>query len=172
MRRFSSRIQFGFAVIIGAGLAFCCYRGYMAAVMRNGVVHDPWGALGRVYPGSMALGAIVSGLILRLMADRAWASLKSFLATPALYVFTYYFVPDLIRGDLTNGFWQLLLIVVGLTWPFTYLSFRIARRAPKRDPNAPPTCHKCGYNLTDNVSGICPECGTPVSIPGHLASSI
>ena len=23
-------------------------------------------------------------------------------------------------------------------------------------------CLDCGYNLTGNVSGICPECGTPV----------
>ena len=25
-----------------------------------------------------------------------------------------------------------------------------------------PTCLKCGYNLTGNVSGRCPECGTPI----------
>lgn len=25
-----------------------------------------------------------------------------------------------------------------------------------------PRCVRCGYNLTGNVSGICPECGTPV----------
>lgn len=24
-------------------------------------------------------------------------------------------------------------------------------------------CKNCGYDLTGNVSGICPECGTPVS---------
>lgn len=22
-------------------------------------------------------------------------------------------------------------------------------------------CLKCGYNLTGNLSGVCPECGTP-----------
>jgi hypothetical protein len=33
---------------------------------------------------------------------------------------------------------------------------------PKRDRhNSPPTCSNCGYNLTGNVSGVCPECGTP-----------
>ena len=26
----------------------------------------------------------------------------------------------------------------------------------------PPTCLECGYNLTGNTSGICPECGTPI----------
>ncbi len=27
---------------------------------------------------------------------------------------------------------------------------------------SPGRCPKCGYNLTGNVSGICPECGEPV----------
>ncbi len=25
-----------------------------------------------------------------------------------------------------------------------------------------PCCKNCGYNLTGNVSGVCPECGTPI----------
>jgi hypothetical protein len=28
-----------------------------------------------------------------------------------------------------------------------------------------PTCAKCTYNLTGNLSGICPECGTPITSP-------
>jgi len=30
---------------------------------------------------------------------------------------------------------------------------------------APPQCLKCGYDLTGNVSGRCPECGTPIASP-------
>ena len=31
----------------------------------------------------------------------------------------------------------------------------------ERRPFYPPGhCQKCGYNLTGNVSGVCPECGT------------
>jgi hypothetical protein len=26
----------------------------------------------------------------------------------------------------------------------------------------PGLCRRCGYNLTGNTSGVCPECGTPV----------
>lgn len=32
-----------------------------------------------------------------------------------------------------------------------------------------PFCKKCQYNLTGNISGICPECGTPVILPGSAA---
>jgi hypothetical protein len=27
----------------------------------------------------------------------------------------------------------------------------------------PGFCHRCSYDLTANVSGVCPECGTPIS---------
>jgi predicted RNA-binding Zn-ribbon protein involved in translation (DUF1610 family) len=36
------------------------------------------------------------------------------------------------------------------------------RRATKTPSDPPPSCHVCGYNLTGNVSGRCPECGTAV----------
>ena len=38
----------------------------------------------------------------------------------------------------------------------TVILWRNDRRYP------PGHCRKCGYNLTGNVSGICPECGTPI----------
>lgn len=39
-------------------------------------------------------------------------------------------------------------LVTGCLW--------LRRRSP---PNA---CHRCAYDLTNNVSGICPECGEPI----------
>ena len=41
------------------------------------------------------------------------------------------------------------------------LALRTTRRLPK--PVTHPECGKCGYNLTGNVSGTCPECGSSVS---------
>ena len=41
-----------------------------------------------------------------------------------------------------------------------YRSFRASVWPHKPGP-LPGHCLKCGYNLTGNVSGICPECGTP-----------
>lgn len=44
-----------------------------------------------------------------------------------------------------------------------YPTLRIWRRWRSR-PCGYPTCAQCGYNLTGNVSGICPECGTPIVV--------
>ena len=44
------------------------------------------------------------------------------------------------------------------------LYLRIRRRR-QRKASEFPRCEECGYNLTGNVSGLCPECGTPVLPP-------
>ena len=36
----------------------------------------------------------------------------------------------------------------------TYLAVK-----SRRNPHAPRICRRCGYDLTGNVSGVCPECG-------------
>jgi hypothetical protein len=38
----------------------------------------------------------------------------------------------------------------------------ISRRFLWQFQRPPGSCAHCGYDLTGNVSGICPECGTPV----------
>jgi len=55
-------------------------------------------------------------------------------------------------------FWCVAPVVVG---PTAYLWWRDRRRIP------PGYCQKCGYNLTGNVSGRCPECGSPVAGTGE-----
>ncbi|MCG8405829.1 MAG: hypothetical protein MI923_11590 [Phycisphaerales bacterium] len=44
----------------------------------------------------------------------------------------------------------LLLVAI----PTAFIFWRDHRFIP------PGHCNECGYNLTSNVSGICPECGT------------
>ena len=52
-------------------------------------------------------------------------------------------------GNSVAGLSLLIIIVVSVLWP-----------APKRYPAH--CCPQCGYNLTGNVSGVCPECGEAV----------
>jgi len=47
-------------------------------------------------------------------------------------------------------------IAFGLLAGLLSLPFKIKKKRPKGH------CRKCGYNLTGNVSGICPECGEPI----------
>lgn len=50
--------------------------------------------------------------------------------------------------------WAVLLVVSGPLLRTVYQRWR--HRMP------PGTCTKCGYDLTGNVSGRCPECGAPI----------
>jgi hypothetical protein len=60
------------------------------------------------------------------------------------------------RSDLRSyaivPLWCPFVLIAGIT---AFLWWR-DRRLP------PGHCRKCGYNLTGNVSGVCPECGEPV----------
>jgi hypothetical protein len=62
------------------------------------------------------------------------------------------------RGLLIPACW--FAVVPGV---FTLWFYWRTRRAP------PGFCQCCGYNLTGNTSGICPECATPC--PDAVASS-
>lgn len=64
------------------------------------------------------------------------------------YVQTYY-------AEITVWF-PLWLLVLMLAVPTAILHWR-GRRAP-----LPGCCSNCGYDLTGNVSGRCPECGTEI----------
>jgi len=49
------------------------------------------------------------------------------------------------------------LLAASLPLPAIWI-YRLRRRRLRRGQ---PLCLSCGYNLTGNTSGICPECGTP-----------
>ena len=42
---------------------------------------------------------------------------------------------------------------------------RLRRHIAARRADRGGSCRECRYDLTGNVSGICPECGTPTPIP-------
>ena len=51
---------------------------------------------------------------------------------------------------------RLLPVLLLLALPTVILWYRGRRRF------TPPNCTKCGYDLTGNESGVCPECGTEI----------
>ncbi|MBI4581439.1 MAG: hypothetical protein HY718_17180 [Planctomycetes bacterium] len=55
------------------------------------------------------------------------------------------------RRDVDLPLWIPFLLVAS---PTIFLWWVDRRRIQ------PGHCRKCGYNLTGNVSGVCPECGT------------
>ena len=72
-----------------------------------------------------------------------------------------------------NDYMLLMPAILGISGAIllNVRAHRIQRNRP-----SPGDCQSCGYNLTGNVSGICPECGTPVRgaragdvRAGHLA---
>ena len=57
-------------------------------------------------------------------------------------------------------------LIIPLWIPFTIIAIPTAFLWRRDRPYKPGHCEKCGYNLTGNVSGTCPECGTPVEREG------
>jgi hypothetical protein len=60
------------------------------------------------------------------------------------------------RWNLALPAWFLVVITAAL--PLA----RTARRMGTRNRRRPGHCPACGYDLTGNVSGVCPECGKGV----------
>ena len=52
---------------------------------------------------------------------------------------------------------HLIIVVPGVALALLAYEYLISRTEPSH-----PCCQSCTYNLTGNVSGICPECGTPI----------
>lgn len=65
----------------------------------------------------------------------------------------------LVAGLLTGL--AVPLIIVSFIGAFIFILHIVGRREMlRRRFSSEPLCGKCFYNLTGNVSGICPECGT------------
>ena len=54
----------------------------------------------------------------------------------------------------------LLPVVIGLANAWS--AMRLRRKKRERRQILEGHCRECGYNLTGNTSGVCPECGTKI----------
>jgi hypothetical protein len=59
-----------------------------------------------------------------------------------------------------------ILLMVGVA----VVALAVHHRPPRRTPGETPKCDACGYDLTGNVSGICPECGAAAAAAGVTAA--
>jgi len=56
-----------------------------------------------------------------------------------------------------------ILMVIALIGALDEVVIRVMARC---EHLRAPQCHHCGYDLTGNISGICPECGSRVKVHG------
>lgn len=69
-----------------------------------------------------------------------------------------------VVGGLSVGLWP-ATIAVAVIGMFIAILHRLGRRPSLLARFAAYShCHVCRYNLTGNLSGICPECGTPIQL--------
>lgn len=71
-------------------------------------------------------------------------------------------VEDWLRAHLTLAFYGFVLVGFTVVTVAGVRAVRQFHRNLRRIRLAQGICHMCGYNLTGNVSGVCPECGEPV----------
>lgn len=104
-----------------------------------------WIALLILFPFARRYRAIVAELLLfvAVLTSLAWLLKPNYSISP--------------RGILSNDmlFWGAIMLVVSGVIFRRALSLRL-----RLDPRF---CRTCGYDLTGNVSGVCPECGTAIS---------
>ncbi len=122
-----------------------------AAIMAVGITSAWWQVCWNRQGGplvSLSAGRVYISLEQGQGPSPGWIARRE---KPAVFFWTRYplkWEPQ--RHTVCCPLWVLFLIAIvptGLLW------WRDRRRIP------PGYCQKCGYNLTGNVSGRCPECG-------------
>jgi len=71
-----------------------------------------------------------------------------------------------LSWELQTGIMYVMGALVGC-----YLLFGGRWIVDRAIPSNRPYCHECAYELTGNVTGVCPECGTVNKAPERVANS-
>ena len=88
------------------------------------------------------------------LRHHGWSLVLAFVGVPVLLVGVTLFVPSLAG---------VLLVLIVLV-PVTLSAVRMIRGRRERLATyrrRTRRCLECGYSLVGNLSGVCPECGTP-----------
>jgi hypothetical protein len=113
--------------------------------------------VGRSYSISVEYGRIKLMVVPGYQYEPKWVVER--IEEPPCWCWTYYFAP---RSALFLPLWIVFVVASIPTAIVWWL-------APRR--YVPGHCRSCGYDLTGNVTGRCPECGTPAPKAGAPPSS-
>ncbi len=153
------RVLFAFGVV-WAGFAWASWpltpnRGYLTA-LSSAVILAPAYLLVAIRPGR--------GFGMRVFVAVALAILILQGISPDLRYYLSLF--SLRRMKLGPRFYVDLVDTYILFPPLAALAVKVLLWRVKR-PIPPGVCISCSYDLTGNISGVCPECGTKVANNSH-----
>ncbi len=109
------------------------------------------------------LGLVLNRVISRIERPRTrisfavWYYLSAFILLCANWMASW-------NNDPT-ACWFMFIVALGPGIAFCYVLAAVISRLGPLYPRG--HCRRCGYNLTGNVSGICPECGQPIVSPDY-----
>ena len=113
--------------------------------------------LGGVSPGKVLLGLEVRNVHTGRRIG-LWQSFRRNWAIYLIWPFAIFEIVELFRGRRSGDEAAGTIVI----W------CRYADRLPFQIQSE--SCQECGYNLTGNVSGVCPECGTAIP-PGRRTAA-
>jgi hypothetical protein len=112
-----------------------------------------------VWPAMWPLGGMIGagwGLLTTIVVALTLLRKPLIVAVPLVYL------PVFVSVTLNPYAGQpsaALVFAVGILLLDSVIAFLVL---PNEDRHQPGTCRSCGYNLTGNISGVCPECGTRI----------
>ncbi|GMU80304.1 MAG: hypothetical protein AMXMBFR47_01750 [Planctomycetota bacterium] len=119
--------------------------------------------------GFFGVDARYGKLRFNLLCGRVWATILETDLWVPLQIDTQRIGPRWDWGFQTSGDSYLIMpdnslakahsVVVPL-WPVALACLILVLRARRRTESLHPKCGSCGYDITGNFSGRCPECGT------------
>ena len=88
------------------------------------------------------------------------------------FSFDFSFSNVLGLGSPLIGTWLgVSYVVIPLIFPLLLIAIPTAFAWWRRRRPRPGHCRSCGYDLTGNVSGVCPECGTHVASTSSMGAT-
>jgi len=157
-----------FLLLLGSAFITGSFLGRLLGVMPARCFPDADDYAAQIICVSIAFGSSLG--LLRLQSKTSWVVGGVFGLASGWVITLYVFVPT---GLSSYARWSSLhwtgLAAFTTAWiPLAALIISQTRKLATRSTNS---CEFCGYNLTGNVSGRCPECGSHCAVLAGTSES-